>query len=75
MKRREFIALAAGAAALPFAARAQQAGKVWRVGMPDTVPAALNAKNIDAFRAAMLCARLCRGTKPGHRLPFARRPP
>ncbi len=53
MKRREFIALAVGAAALPFTARAQQAGKVWRVGMLDTVPVALNAKNIDAFRAAM----------------------
>ena len=53
MRRREFIALATGAAALPLAARAQQAGKVWRVGMLDTTSAALNAKNIDAFRAGM----------------------
>ncbi len=53
MRRREFIVLATGAAALPLAARAQQAGKVWRVGMLDTTSAALNAKNIDAFRAGM----------------------
>ena len=53
MKRRDFIALATSAAALPFAAHAQQAGKVWRVGMLDTTSAALNVKNIDAFRAGM----------------------
>ena len=53
MRRREFIALTVGAAALPFAARAQQAGKVWRVGMLDTTSASLNVKNIDAFRAGM----------------------
>ncbi len=53
MKRREFIAWATGAAALPFAARAQQSGKVWRVGVLDSAPAALNGKNIDAFRAGM----------------------
>jgi putative ABC transport system substrate-binding protein len=53
MKRRTFIALAAGAAALPFAVRAQQAGKVWRVGMLDTTPATLNAQNLNAFKAGM----------------------
>ena len=53
MKRREFILLLGGAAALPLAARAQQAGKVWRVGMLDTTPATINGKNIDAFRGGM----------------------
>ena len=52
MKRRAFIA-GLGAAALPLAGRAQQAGKVWRVGMLDTTPATINGKNIDAFRAGM----------------------
>src|SRR5262245_49040409 len=53
MRRREFIVALGGAAALPLAARAQQAVKVWRVGMLDTTSAAMNAKNIDAFRAGM----------------------
>ena len=52
--RREFMSmLGCAAAAWPLAARAQQAGKVWRVGMLDTTPATINGKNIDAFRAGM----------------------
>jgi putative ABC transport system substrate-binding protein len=54
MRRRDFIkAIIGSAASWPFAARAQQAGKVWRVGMLDTTSATLNAKNIDAFKAGM----------------------
>ena len=58
MRRREFIALLGGAAAVsafswPIAARAQQSGKVWRIGVLDTEPAALNAANIAAFRRGL----------------------
>jgi putative ABC transport system substrate-binding protein len=49
MRRREFIGLIAGAAALPLAARAQRAEKVWRIGMLDTTPRELNRVNMNAL--------------------------
>jgi ABC-type uncharacterized transport system substrate-binding protein len=51
--RRHFIALLGGAAAWPLAAWAQQAGKVYRLGMLETTPASLNAANLDALREGL----------------------
>jgi putative ABC transport system substrate-binding protein len=54
MERREFITLLSGtAAAWPLVARAQQAGKVWRIGILDTTSVALNAANFDALRQGL----------------------
>ena len=54
MKRREFITLLGGAAATwPFSARAQQLGRVYRIGVLETTPANLNAANMDALREGL----------------------
>ena len=53
MKRRDFIALAGGAAAWPLAAHAQQAGKTFRIGMVEPISAELNAANLAAFRRGL----------------------
>jgi ABC-type uncharacterized transport system substrate-binding protein len=53
MKRREFLTLLGAAAAWPLAARAQQAGKVWRIGVLEPTAAALNTINFDAFRQGL----------------------
>src|SRR4051812_9204678 len=49
LRRREFISLFGGAAVWPVSARAQQARKVLRVGMLDTVGRDRNSANMDAF--------------------------
>jgi putative tryptophan/tyrosine transport system substrate-binding protein len=54
MKRREFITLLGGAAAIwPLAARAQQAGRTLRVGMLETVSAALKPDDLAAFQQGL----------------------
>src|SRR3979490_561121 len=54
MRRRDFITLVgATAAAWPLAAGAQQAGKIYRIGVLETISTTLNAANLDAFRQAL----------------------
>jgi putative ABC transport system substrate-binding protein len=57
MIRRDFISLLGGAAASsvlwPLAARAQQGGRLRRIGMLETIPAGSNAANFDAFRRGL----------------------
>ena len=55
MNRRTFVGtLAIGLLAAPLAAEAQQAGKVYRIGMLETRSTALNAANTGAFRQGLL---------------------
>ncbi len=51
MKRREFITFLGGAAvSWPLAARAQQPGKMARIGFLGSATAAGSAKSVEAFR-------------------------
>src|SRR5262245_26005524 len=51
--RRELLAALGGAAAWPLAARAQQPGRVWRIGVLETTSMELNAANFEAFRQSL----------------------
>lgn len=53
MKRREFIVALGGVAVWPLVSRAQQVGKVYRIGILETIPAAQNATNLDALRKGL----------------------
>src|SRR5262245_18105112 len=54
MQRRQFIRIIASAAAMwPLGAYAQQPKKIWRIGMLETVAAALNTVDYEAFLAGM----------------------
>ena len=54
MRRRKFIALLGGAAAAwPLAGRAQPGRKVIRIGVLETISAAANSANLDAFRQGL----------------------
>jgi putative ABC transport system substrate-binding protein len=54
MRRRELITLIGGAVVMwPLAARAQQVGRVYRIGILETIPATENAANLDALRKGL----------------------
>jgi ABC-type uncharacterized transport system substrate-binding protein len=54
VKRRDFITLLGGAAVVwPLAVHAQQGRKIWCIGILETVSAAANAANFDAFRRGL----------------------
>jgi hypothetical protein len=53
MRRRVFITLLGGAAAWPLAARAQQAGKVHRIGFLGSATAAGSAKAVESLRTGL----------------------
>jgi ABC-type uncharacterized transport system substrate-binding protein len=54
MQRRQFIGIIAGAAAAwPVGVYAQQPKKIWRIGMLETVAAALKTADYEAFLAGM----------------------
>ena len=54
ISRRAFLStLAGGLLAAPLAAEAQPAGKVYRIGVLEGTPVALNAANLEAFRQGL----------------------
>jgi putative ABC transport system substrate-binding protein len=54
MDRRAFLGnLVGGLLAAPLAARAQPTGRVYRIGMLETISIALNAAHLDAFRQGL----------------------
>ncbi len=54
MDRRAFIGgVMGGLLAAPLAARAQQVGKVYRIGILEPIPASQNAANLDALRKGL----------------------
>jgi putative ABC transport system substrate-binding protein len=53
MRRREALFLLGGAAVWPLTGHAQQAGKIYRIGILEPIPAARNAANLDALRKGL----------------------
>jgi len=53
MDRRTFVGSGVMLVAMPLAARAQQSGRVYRIGILESIPAAQNAANLDALRRGL----------------------
>src|SRR5262249_12370273 len=53
MRRRAFISLISGAVAWPLAVRAQQTGKVWRIGFPGVVSRETFSRVFAGFQQGM----------------------
>ena len=53
MNRRLFLSGSLLMLAVPLAAQAQPTGKVYRIGVLETLPATLNTSNLDAFRQGL----------------------
>jgi putative ABC transport system substrate-binding protein len=53
MRRREVIGLIGGAAAWPLVVRAQQGGKIYRIGILEPLPATRNTANLDGLRKGL----------------------
>src|SRR5215475_3172836 len=53
MRRREFIAFLSGAAAWPLTAHAQQAGKIYRVGVLNAGPSSVTTPQSEAFEQGL----------------------
>src|SRR6266581_4228586 len=72
MRRREFITLLGGAAAWPpLAARAQQAGKVHRIGFLGSATAAGSAKTVESLRTGLREFGYVEGTNIGFEFRWA----
>ncbi len=70
MKRRQFFTLAGAIASWPLVGRAQQAGKVRRIGVFVPGSTQTHGQYVTAFRNA-LAARYRGHSRPGARLPDA----
>jgi putative ABC transport system substrate-binding protein len=65
LRRRQFITLLGGAAARPLATRAQQAGKVHRIGFLGSATAAGSAKPLESLRTGLREFGYVEGTNIG----------